>query len=110
MSKKEYLKIGEAKVVNGEVRIKPDYYDDGITDGVIFKDEDAYENDWSAVCYVPEFGFDGNSPDNEGFYSEFDGYTHNDLLALCEGNRERCDRLFHTECLWAYPTTYLADD
>lgn len=110
MSKNEYLKVGETKVVNGEVCIKPDYFDDGLTCGTIFKDEETYDNDWYAVCYVPEYGFEKENIDNEGFFQEFDGYTHNDLLELCMGNREWCDYLFHDQCKWAYPSTYIEDE
>lgn len=107
---KEYLKVGEAKLVNGEVYIKPDYFDDGLTEGFIFKDEDAYENDWDAICYVPEYGFEKDTVDNDGFYNEFNGYSHNDLLQLCWDNREWCDYLFHSQCLWAFPETYIEED
>lgn len=106
----EYLKVGEAKIVNGEVCIKPDYFDDGLTYGTIFKDEEAYDNDWNAVCYVPEYGFEKASIDDEGLFQEFDGYTHNDLLELCMGNREWCDYLFHSRCKWAYPSTYIEEE
>lgn len=109
MNKKEYFKVGEAKVENGQVCIQPDYYDDGITDGNIFKDAEAYEKDWNAVCYVPEYGFEDEGPDKDGFYHSFEGFTHNDLLELCHGNREWCDHLFHAQCLWAYPGTYIED-
>lgn len=102
----EYFKIGESKVVDGEVMIKPDYYDDGLSFGNIFKDAETYEKDWDAVCYVPEHAFDDMEPDNEGFYEVY-GYSHNDLLRLCNGNREMCDWLFHDKLIWAYPETYM---
>ena len=52
MSKNEYLKVGETKVVNGEVCIKPDSFDDGLTHGTIFEDEETYGND----CPCREIG------------------------------------------------------
>lgn len=107
MSKKEYLKVGEITVVSGEVFIRPEYYTNGLSFGTIFKDEEAYDNDWDAICYVPEYGFETEDRDKEGFYHEFSGYTHNDLLELCMGNREWCDYLFHDQCFWMYPEAYI---
>lgn len=104
--KREYLKVGESKVVAGQVLFKPDQYDDGLDFGNIFKDEEAYENNWDATCYVPEHAFYDIEPDDEDFY-EVTGYSHNDLLALCNGNREMCDWLFHDKLIWAYPETYM---
>lgn len=52
----EYLKIGELKIIDGEAFVKPDYYDDSLTAGNIFKDAEAYDKDWDAICYVPEYG------------------------------------------------------
>lgn len=109
MSSKEYLKVGESKIVDGETLVKLGYYDDGLSYGEIFKDEEAYDNDWDAICYVPEYGFDECEPDTDGFYETFDGYSHNDLLKLCNGNRELCDYLFHSQCVWAYPSTYIEE-
>lgn len=105
MKDKEYLKVGELKIVDDEVFVKRDYHTDGLAYGHIFKDEEAYEKDWDAICYVPEHGFDGLTPDNEGFYSGIDGYSHNDLLLMCNGNREWCDAFFQ-DLIWAYPDTY----
>lgn len=103
---KEYLKVGELKVVGEEILIKPGSYDNGLDFGNIFKDEEAYEKDWDAVCYVPEYAFDDMEPDNEGFYDVY-GYSHNDLLVLCNNNSEMCDWLFHDKLIWAYPETYM---
>lgn len=103
----EYLKIGELKVMDGEMFIKPDCYTDGLSFGSIFKDAEAYEKDWDAICYVPEYAFEDVECDEEGFYKA-DGFSHNELLAMCNGNREQCDHLFN-ECAWAYPTTYLTE-
>ena len=105
-AEKTYLKIGKSKVVDGQVLFKPDCYDNGLSFGNIFKDEEAYDNDWSATCFVPEYAFDGVDADDEGFY-EVAGYSHNDLLAICNGNREMCDWLFHDKLIWAYPETYM---
>lgn len=102
----EYLKIGELKIIDGEAFVKPDYYDDSLTAGNIFKDAEAYDKDWDAICYVPEYGVSRFEDDEDGYYSDFDGYTHNDLLRMRNGNRELCDNLFF-KLLWAYPSTYL---
>ena len=106
ITNKEYLKVGENKIVEGEIYIRPDYYDNGLDQGIIFKDAEAYEKYWDAICYVPEYGVSDCEPDENGFYHEFDGYTHNDLLDKCNGNRELCDYLF-SNLSWTYPDTYM---
>lgn len=108
--KKEYLKIGERKYANENERLlKRGYYDNGLDYGYIFKDEEAYEKDWDEVCYVPEAEWDYSKPDEEGFYPEITGDTHNTLLALCFGNREWCDSLFD-RCRWACAETYIQEE
>lgn len=102
----EYLKVGESKIVDGRALYKPDYYED-IAFGYIFKDQEAYEKDWDAICYIPEHAFTGETPDEDGFY-EVCGFSHNDLLDLCYGNRELCDSLFD-QCIWAYPETRMQE-
>lgn len=104
MAEQEYLKIGRCREVDGEIQYKPEYHSDGISYGYIFKDEEAYEKDWGATCYISEYAFENELED--GFFSETFGYSHNDLLRLCNGNRELCDCLFNKMC-WAYPETYL---
>ncbi len=105
MDKHNYIKIGQSKTIDDQTLIKPDYYDDGLAFGNIFKDEEAYKNDWDAICYVPEHAFDDIEPDEDGFY-EVTGYSHNDLLNLFAGNRELCDWMFHDKLVWAFPETY----
>ncbi len=105
MPHKEYLKIGEIKNINGEMFVKRGLYDDGLTFGSIFKDEEVYEKDWDAVCYIPEACFADIELDKDGFYQIDGGYTHNDLLCLCNYNRELCDDFFNG-CKWACPETY----
>lgn len=105
MKNKEYLKVGELKVVGEEILIKPGYYDNGLDFGHIFKDEEAYKKDWDAICYVPEYAFTDANID-EGFAVYPDGLTHNQLLDMCSGNREWCDYLF-SKLIWAYPDTYM---
>lgn len=101
----EYLKVGEIKIVDGKIFIKSDYIDDGLAFGYIFKDKEAYEKDWDAICYVPEYAFDDAEVDDDGF-AIVSGYTHNQLLDMCYGNREWCDYLF-SMFMWAEPDTYM---
>jgi hypothetical protein len=99
------VSCGELKIVDGAYRFAPGYFDNGLAFGNIYKDVDAYEKDWDAVCYIPEHDFDDVKPDEDGFFA-IEGYTHNDLLDLCFGNREWCDYLFH-RLEWACPETYI---
>lgn len=107
MEHKEYLKVGELKVVGDAILIKPGYYNNGLDFGRIFKDEEAYGKDWDAICYVPEYAFKDATADDEGFAIDFDGVTHNQLLDMCCGNRELCDYFFFSKLMWAYPDTYM---
>lgn len=103
IAEQEYIKLGERRVVDGEIQYKPGYYDDGLAFGHIYKDEEAYEKDWDATCYIPEYAFENALED--GFYTDAYGYSHNELLSLCNGNRELCDYLFN-KMSWAYPESY----
>ena len=75
--------------------------------GYVFKDYDAYENDWDKVCYIPEIAAEGEYVEEENMY------THNDLLELCkdcEATRDNysdeCDYMFG-ELEWCCPETFL---
>ena len=69
--------------------------------GYCYKNEEAYSNDWDAICYIPESAFE------EGQYINRDsGYSHNDLLLLCDNNPQKCNRLF-SRLDWAVPETYV---
>ena len=60
--------------------------------GYIFKDEAAFLSHPDQVCYVPELS---DTP-----------YTHNDLLALCDGQEKLAQCCF--DCLnWQSPTTWV---
>ena len=60
--------------------------------GYIFKDEAAFLSHPDQVCYVPEL-------------SDM-AYTHNDLLALCDGQEKLAQCCF--DCLnWQSPTTWV---
>ncbi|HIQ84098.1 MAG TPA: hypothetical protein IAA52_13490, partial [Candidatus Pullichristensenella stercorigallinarum] len=60
--------------------------------GYIVKDEAAYRSHPERVCYVPELS---DTP-----------YTHNDLLALCDGQEALARMCF--DCLnWQSPDTWV---
>lgn len=82
--------------------------------GFIFKDEEAYKNDWNAPCYVPEYAAEDaavtiNGVEYECGGEDCDYYTHNDLLELCCDNREWCDALFNS-LDWCYPETRIYEE
>lgn len=106
MANNNYLMVGELKIVDGVKYFKCDNYDDGWTFGYIYKNEEAYIKDWDAICYIPEACFDEVEPDEDDFAVVSGGYSHNDLLSMCCGNREWCDYLF-SQLKWACPETYL---
>ncbi len=62
--------------------------------GWIFRDEEAYKNNPSAPCYVPEL-FDA-------------AYTAEDFLNECEGSKEIADELFDSVD-WQSPSTLLSE-
>lgn len=83
--------------------------------GFIFKDYEAYENDWDAPCYVPEYAaedmavtIDGIEYECGGSKDKCDWYSHKDLLKICGYNHKICDGLFQ-EIDWCYPRTWLED-
>ncbi len=76
-------------------------------EGMIFKDEEAFLNHPDAICYIPE----AEAIDYNGWRipeTASVGYTHNDLLLLCEGDEELCHELFY-ELEWTCPTTLLCE-
>ena len=105
MKASKYLKIGELKIVDGDVFVKQGYYDDGLAYGHIFKDEETYRLNRDAVCYIPEAHFQGLIPDEDGFYRNVRGYSHEDLLIICDNDEEMCDMLFN-DLAWAPPEIY----
>lgn len=103
----EYEKIGSVTWINGQP-----YFLFGSSDqGFIFKDGEAYKNDWDAPCYVPEYAGEDNAVTIDNTEYELGGeairsewYSHNDLLDICSQNREWCDDLFNS-LDWCYPET-----
>lgn len=91
-------------------------------EGVVYKDEQAFKTG-RGVCYINEYGFD-NEDENGSSLFEFDakeavaselegnsyiateGYTREDLEALCEGTGYNAEELFdHLD--WMSPDTLM---
>lgn len=108
--KKEYTKIGSVTWIDSQP-----YFLFGLSEqGFIFQDEEAYEKDWDAPCYVPEYAAEDAAVTVNGVEYELGGedatwYSHNDLLDLCYGNREWCDALFSV-LDWCYPETKIEEE
>lgn len=92
---------------------KPYFLFDQSENGLVFKDEEAYLNNWEAPCYVPENAacdaaviVNGIEYECGGVKGQCDWYSHNDLLILCDYNYKICDRMFET-LDWCYPETWL---
>lgn len=111
MDTKRIADIGEVHWHDGNPYFLFGYSEEGF----VFKDYDAYNNDWDAPCYVPECAAEDNAVTIDGVEYECGGdkdkcnwYSHNDLLALCYYNHKLCDDLFG-EIDWCYPETWLDD-
>lgn len=107
----DYLQIGEVEYINGV----PHFLFDQSSEGLIFKDEEAYQENWDAPCYVPEYAAEDaavtvNDIEYEcaGDKEHCDWFSHNDLLDICHGNKALCDEMFQ-ELNWTYPSTWLED-
>lgn len=105
MDTKRIADIGEVHWHDGQ----PYFLFGNSNNGLIFKDYEAYNNDWDAPCYVPEYAAEGGAVtingveyDCGGPKEKCDWYSHNDLLKVCQGNHERCDFVFD-EIDWCYP-------
>lgn len=86
----EYEVIGECEVnEDGEI-VKLDRQ--WFRQGYIYKNPNAYHNDKSAVCYVPELS---DTP-----------YTGQDFLDMCNGQPEIADQVFDAVD-WQHPSSYL---
>lgn len=64
-----------------------------------FKSWDNYCNRPDSVCYVPQ---------NWDFQEDGPGYTANDILAECDGDKDKADMVFEL-CTWQHPCTILAE-
>jgi hypothetical protein len=97
----EYELIGN--IENGIV------YADESGNGMIFKSKEAYLHYPDEICYVPEYGFPKNERIYKGAVEDVVGYTHNDLLKLCDGNEKLCDIMFDL-LDWQFPNTWLCEN
>ena len=85
--KENYLQVGNKITYEGETLYSSGYYDDGVSFGRIYKDEDAFYNHPDEVCYIPEVYFDYNNhiTINEVEYISSERYTRKDLEELIDG-------------------------
>jgi hypothetical protein len=93
---KEYYKLGLCELTENGYVFTGEYSNNGY----IFKDEEAFEKNWDAPCYVPEGEIE--------LVDRCEFYTHNDLLKLCYNNHRLCNSVFN-ELDWQYPETLLED-
>lgn len=86
----KYKVIGKCEIdENGEiVNLEREYF----RQGFIYKNSNAYHNDKSAICYVPELSYSA--------------YTGQDFLDMCNGQPEIADQVF-AAVDWQHPETYL---
>ena len=70
------------------VKLEREYF----RQGYIYKNPNAYHNDKSAVCYVPELSDSA--------------YTGQDFLDMCNGQPEIADQVFDAVD-WQHPESYL---
>lgn len=93
--------------------LKTDYPPEWTENGRCYKNEEAYDNNRDAICYIPECEYDEdreddeedeNDNENKSYIDRADAYSHNDLLELCEGDEEACDKLFML-LDWSCPST-----
>lgn len=62
--------------------------------GMIYKNTEAYTESLGAVCYIPELS------DSK--------YTHQDFLAMCNGQEEIAEEVFEAVD-WQHPETYIQE-
>lgn len=111
MDNKRIADIGEVHWHDGQ----PYFLFGHSGNGFIFKDYDAYKNDWDAPCYVPEYAgedaavtVDDVEYECGGSRDKCDWYSHKDLLKMCRYNHKVCDNLFDT-IDWCYPMSWIED-
>lgn len=107
----QYEQIGAITWINNV----PYFHFGQSSDGFIFKDAEAYEKNWDDPCYVPEYAAEDAAITINGIEYECGGdktcchwYSHNDLLAICHGNKKLCDYMFES-LSWSFPNTWLDD-
>jgi len=119
--KVEHKDVGwKVSVFNGGRLIKIIYVGEYDTQGVIYKDYEAYRTG-KGVCYIPEYDFDNEDnpfeleekamvangiEDNK--FQALNGYHRSDFLRIAEGNKQFADCLFEMVD-WQHPEA-LADE
>lgn len=94
-----YFKVGSYDPAhNGKkAKVEREWYGQGM----VFKDEEAYWNRPDELCYMPELVDGPNDPSQ--------GYTHNDILAMCNGQEE-----FAWDCFvildWQHPGSLIEEN
>ena len=109
-----------------------DKYIDNATstdNGFVFKDDKAFDNDFDAICYVPEAGLDeldeykseGKDFTDKELVERYTGYSRNSLRQIILGFMQQYDPQFTLEdvveseidvvvfqfCDWQCPETFL---
>lgn len=118
---RELQQTGRCIVKDGRTYFTNEYLSiDGCGYGYVYKDEKAFKEDPKAVCYIPEYAFDGVEPvtvDGVECYpaEALDLYSREMLERMIEGERD-CDTdepisidYFFWKLEWAYPSTYLTE-
>lgn len=108
-------------IEDGSIFYVGGYHDTGVSQGVIYKDYEAFKNK-KGVCYINEYGFDNSEQnatdlfnfsakarvaqmfDNNPYISET-GYDYNMILDIAEGNENVAEDLFYNAD-WAAIETY----
>lgn len=116
--KRGYRQMAGKKItINGETFYSQEYFSfDGLSYGMIFKDERAFYENPDEVCYIPEHAFDDAEEivvNDETFYA-VDGYTRENLEELIKNevdeDGEPIDiEYFFNRLVWACPETYLEE-
>lgn len=78
---------GKHIVIDGVNYFSNEYFGDGLSNGYVYKNEQAFCENPDEVCYIPEAAFSDATPvtiDGVDYYSqeEVGGYSRNDLKDL----------------------------
>lgn len=104
--------VGEIWIYKGNK-----YYIGGNTSqGYVFKDSKIYDNAPDEICYIAEadildhekLAFEKGkikAIDYNDVSNALCGYTHNDILNICEGNERIAREVFET-CDWQHISSY----
>ena len=105
---------GKHIVIDGVNYFSNEYFGDGLSNGYVYKNEQAFYENPDEVCYIPEYAFeDAEKIEHNGeTYYLVNGYTRKSLEALIEGEVDEDNEPINIEYFfqkleWAYPETYL---